>query len=66
MIGPSFGYYVNPNKTWLVTKEKCISAASTLFGELNVNITTEGHPALGSPIGKSEIITNFVDRKVNE
>ena len=46
MIGPSFGYYVNPNKTWLVTKEKCVSAASTLFGESNVNITTEGRPVL--------------------
>ena len=66
MIGPSFGYYVNPNKTWLVTKEKCVSAASTLFGESNVNITTEGRPVLGSPIGKPEFISNFVDRKVNK
>ena len=66
MIGPSFGYYVNPSKTWLVIKEKCISAASYLFGELNVNITTEGRPVLDSPIGKPEFISNFVDRKVNQ
>ena len=66
MIGPSFGYYVNLSKTWLVINEKCVSAASYLFGESNVNITTEGRPILGSPIGKPEFISNFVDRKVNQ
>ena len=42
-LGPSFGYFVNPKKTWLPFQ-----------------ITTEGRPVLGSPIGKPEFISEFV------
>lgn len=63
-IGPSFGYFVNPKKSWLVTKDGAISIASQTFGDSEVNITTEGRPMLGSPIGKPEFTSNFVKGKV--
>ncbi len=62
-IGPSFGYNVNANKTWLITKENNALTATSMFGESKLNITTEGRPVLGSPIGKPEFITNFVNKK---
>ena len=63
-LGPSFGYFVNPKKTWLVTKDGSLSTASQIFGDSEVNITTEGRPVLGSPIGKQEFISDFVTGKV--
>lgn len=65
-IGPSFGYFVNPKKSWLVTKDGAISIASQTFGDSEVNITTEGRPMLGSPIGKPEFTSNFVKGKVTK
>ena len=65
-IGPSFGYFVNPKKTWLVTKDSCLPAASSMFDESSVNITTDGRPILGSPVGKVEYISTFVKGKVKE
>ncbi len=36
-----------PNKTWLITKEKHLSSATTLFANTGVQITSEGRPYLG-------------------
>ena len=43
-VGPSFGYFVNPHKTWLVTKDNFLSSASEMFEDAMVNITTDGRP----------------------
>ena len=37
--GPTCGYFVNPDKTWLVTKEANLEAATSLFTGKGVNIT---------------------------
>ena len=65
-VGPSFGYFVNPQKTWLVTKDNLLSSAFDIFGNSSVNITTDGRPVLGSPVGKPEYITEFVSQKVKQ
>jgi hypothetical protein len=49
--GPGFGYFVNPNKSWLIVKESYKQLAESLFANSNVNITTDGRPYLGSPLG---------------
>ena len=65
-IGPSFGYFVNPSKTWLVTKDGHVGLASEIFGDTSVNITTKGRPVLGSPVGKPDYIKQFVAQKVEQ
>ena len=65
-IGPSFGYFMNPSKTWLVTKEGHVSAASELFSDTQVNITTEGRPMLGSPVGTADYILSYASQKAQD
>ena len=63
-LGPSFGYYPNPSKTWLVTKSDCVSTAAKAFDGTNVNVTSEGRPYLGSPLGSDDYTSRFVSEKV--
>ena len=41
-VGPAFGYYVNPMKTWLVMKEDKYDDAVKHFEDTGVQITTNG------------------------
>ena len=50
-IGPSFGYYPNAKKTWLVVKEEHLQRANRVFHDASVQITVEGHRLLGAPLG---------------
>ena len=51
-VGMKFGYFVNADKTWLVTKKKnYYSKAEAVFAGTGVHITAEGRPYLGAPIG---------------
>ena len=64
-IGPSYGYYVNASKTWLVVKEDHLDVAKSTFHDTRVNITSdEGRPLLGSGIGTRAFIDRYVDNKV--
>ena len=65
-IGPAFGYYVNPRKTWLVTKDNLVHLAAEVFGDSSINVITDGRPVLGFPIGKLEYIEEFVSLKVKQ
>ena len=65
-LGPSFGYFANPSKTWLITKEHHLSAAKSCFTGTGVNITHEGRSYLGAPIGTLEYIESFVKNKVEQ
>ena len=51
--GPSYGYYANATKTWLVTKPGFQLEAAAAFGDTNVNVTYEGRPYLGAALGSS-------------
>ena len=37
-----------------------------MFDDTMVNITTDGRPVLGSPVGKPEYIADFVSQKVKQ
>ena len=63
-VGPSFGYYPNPSKTWLLVKEDFLDRANDVFLDSGLSITTEGRPVLGSPLGSSEYVSNWVQNKV--
>ena len=49
--GPAYGYLANSLKTWLITKPKHLASVEAAFLGTNVNITTEGRPHLGAPLG---------------
>ena len=60
-LGPVFGYFPNALKTWLVVKDRCHSEAEGIFAGTNVKITNEGRPYLGSAIGSSLYVRQFVE-----
>ena len=45
--GPSFGYYANPSKSWLIVKPEAEDLACSIFVDTDINITSEGHRYLG-------------------
>ena len=63
--GPDFGYYPNPTKTWLVTKEGCQAAGLSTFAGTGVNITPDGRPYLGAAVGSVKYVENYVESKVS-
>ena len=63
---PRYGYHANASKTWLVVKEQSHAAATALFEETGIKITTEGRPLLGAPIGTNQYKDNFISEKVDE
>ena len=63
-LEPGFDYFPNALKTWLVVKDRCHSETEVIFAGTNVNITNEGRPYLGSAIGSSLYVRQFVEEKV--
>ena len=61
--GPKFGYYANARKTWLITKEQHLPQARELFQNSEVNITSQGHPYLGTALGSEEFCDQFGKKK---
>ena len=49
--GLAYGYFANPNKSWLVVKEDKYHEAKEIFHNTNLNITKEGRHYLGSALG---------------
>jgi len=63
-LGPSFGYFLNAAKTWLVTKSHVQQDALLSFSGLGIKITSEGCPYLGAPIGSNSYVSAFVAETV--
>ena len=64
-MGPAYGYFPNPTKTWLVTKDCSLQRAEEIFGGAGIRITSYGCPYLGAPIGSPEFVSDFLNKKVN-
>ena len=64
-IGPSYGYFPNSRKTYLLVKPECVDEAKSLFSDTMVNITDAGHRYLGSVIGSDEYVNSFVEQKID-
>ena len=64
--GPPFGYYANPNKTWLIVKDKYLPIAKELFSDTGVNITAEGKLHLGAALGAEPFVSTYVQNKVEK
>ena len=64
--GPTFGYFANRSKTWLVAKDGYLEEASALFADSGVNITPNGRPYLGAAISSQEFTVEYTRSKVSE
>ena len=65
-IGPCYGYYPQPTKSWLIVKENKLEEAVRAFAGTNIQISTEGKRHLGAVIGIEENKKNYNNEKVNE
>ena len=63
-IGPSYGYFPNAAKTWLVVHPVHLEEARLLFVNTGVQISTDGRRELGAPLGSSSFVENYVSEKV--
>ena len=63
-IGPSFGYFVNATKTWLIIKGHLQQDAASVFSGSGIRISMEGRPYLGAAIGSDSYVNSFVVEKV--
>ena len=62
--GPAYGYFANPDKSWLVVKEDKYNEAKEIFHNTNLNITKEGRRCLGSALENDSFLEAFVRNKV--
>ena len=63
-LGPAYGYYPKPSKTWLIVKEEHYEKAKEMFKD--VQITTKGHRYLGAYIGTNEGKEEFIKEECKE
>ena len=63
-LGPQYGYFPNPEKTWLVVKEEHYEAASATFAGSGIQLTRHGRQYLRSAIGSDEFTEAFVKMKI--
>ena len=64
ILGPKYGHFPNPSKTWLVTKEGLCHSATSIFDSTGVNVTPDGRPYLRAAIGSPAFISTYVETKV--
>ena len=64
-IGPGYGYFPKPSKTWLIVKdEEKFYQAKEIFRGTSINITTEGHKHLGAVVGTESFRHEYVSSKI--
>ncbi len=63
-IGPLYGYYPKPSKTWLIVKPEFYYTAKTLFPDINV--TSKGHRYLGSYIGQEDGLAEYIEGEIED
>ncbi|CAH3023576.1 unnamed protein product, partial [Porites evermanni] len=68
---PPLGYFPNAKKCWLIIKPEREQAASEVFGDTAINVTTEGHKHLGSALGLRSFLEEYIGenplkRAINE
>ena len=63
--GPAFGYFAEPSKSIVIVQPHHGEAAKTIFGNLNVQVTTSGR-FLGSYIRDPEGVSSFVRSRVSD
>ena len=61
-IGPKFGYYPEPTKTWLVVKPCNSEKLESLFFGTKIKVTTEGRRYLGGSLNTQKFRPIYQDK----
>ena len=61
-IGPKFGYYPEPTKTWLVVKPRNSEKLESLFFGTKIKVTTEGRRYLGGSLNTQKFRPIYQDK----
>ena len=64
-LGPKFGYFPEPAKSWLNVKSNCSGKALHIFKDTNIQITTEGKTYLGAALGTSQFSDEYIKKMIN-
>ena len=64
-MGPGYGYFPNASKTWILVKHSHLSHAQSVFADTHVNLTCDGRPHLGAPLGTQDYVDRYMKDKVN-
>ena len=65
-LGPKFGYFPEPKKSWLIVKSDCFDKAIHVFNDTNIQITTQGRRHLGAALGTSQFRNEYIMEKMNK
>ena len=65
-LGPKFGYFPEPKKSWLIVKSDCFDKAIHVFNDTNIQITTQGRRHLGVVLGTSQFRNEYIMEKINK
>ena len=63
-LGPKFGYYPQPTKSWLIVKERYKEESTIIFAGSNIQITTSGQRHLGAVIGDANFQKQYCEKMV--
>ena len=63
IIGPKFGYYPEPKKTWLVVKPYGWQRTNKIFSGTKIKITKEGDKYLGGTVGTEGFRDTYMEEK---
>ena len=63
-LGPTFGYYPNAKKSWVIAKPDKVDLARELFKNTDVQVTDEGQRHLGAVIGSMTFRKKYIQEKV--
>ena len=64
-LGPLFGYNPEETKCWLIVKPNFVMKCRNIFGDTEINVTTEGSRHLGAVIGSEGFKATFVTKKID-
>ena len=64
--GLPLAYFSNAKKCWLIIKQEREQAATEVFRDTAINVTTEGHKHLGAAVGSRSFLEEDFGKKVDE
>jgi hypothetical protein len=66
-LGPSYGYFVNPKKTWLIVKDETkLEEVKALFHGTGINVTSDAKKHLGAWLGDKSSVIDHLKTKIDE